>query len=192
LGRGLPYQLGVTRSRFLLLFTFATVAAGAAVIIGWDALQLDRKVPSLVPTESRATSILIEKQARRLTLWQNDIALKAYDVSLGGDPVGQKQQEGDSRTPEGRYAIQFKHPKSRFHLALRISYPNDEDRQRAKQRKISPGGDIMIHGLPNGMGWLGSMALRRDWTDGCIAVTNSQIEEIWSLVDVGTPVEIKP
>jgi murein L,D-transpeptidase YafK len=175
-----------------LLIVIAIIVAGAAGVVGWDALKLDRTVPLPVPADSRATSILIEKQARRLTLFKNDAALKTYAVSLGGDPIGQKQQEGDKRTPEGRYAIDFKHPKSRFHLALRISYPNDEDRTRARRRKTAPGGDIMIHGLPNGIGWLGGLALQRDWTDGCVAVTNAQIEEIWSMVDVGTAVEIRP
>jgi murein L,D-transpeptidase YafK len=106
--------------------------------------------------------------------------------------AGYKQREGDGRTPEGRYAIDFKNPRSRFHLALRISYPDASDRDSARRRGVPPGGDIMIHGLPNGLGWLGKYHLWRDWTDGCIAVTNGQIEEIWASVDVGTPVEIRP
>jgi len=88
--------------------------------------------------------------------------------------------------------IDFKNPKSRFHLALRISYPNMEDRKRAERNGTSPGGDIMVHGLPNGLGWLGVWHLRWDWTDGCIAVTDAQIEEIWALVDVGTRIDIRP
>ena len=99
---------------------------------------------------------------------------------------------GDGRTPEGAYAIDFKNARSRFHLALRISYPNAADRASAQRRGVPPGGDIMIHGLPNGLGWLAGLHLWRDWTDGCVAVTDAQIGEIWPLVDVGTTVEIKP
>jgi murein L,D-transpeptidase YafK len=118
--------------------------------------------------------------------------MNTYPISLGGNPLGHKQQEGDQRTPEGFYAIDFKNARSRFHLALRVSYPNAQDRERAATKGVPPGGDIMIHGLPNGLGWLGAIHRSRDWTDGCAAVTNQQIEEIWSLVDIGTRVEIRP
>jgi murein L,D-transpeptidase YafK len=175
-----------------LAIGLAAVLLAVVAVIGWDLLQLGRKVPQAATPEQRATAILIEKQARRLTLLRNDAVLASYEVSLGASPVGPKQQEGDGRTPEGRYAIDFKHPRSRFHLALRVSYPSEADRRSAKQRGVAPGSDIMIHGLPNGLGWLGGLTLLRDWTDGCIAVPNTQIEEIWARVDVGTPVEIRP
>jgi murein L,D-transpeptidase YafK len=139
-----------------------------------------------------ADRIVVEKSARRMTLLRGDDVLARYDIALGGDPVGHKQKEGDGRTPEGRYAVDFKHPRSRFHLALRISYPDANDRDNAHRIGASPGGDIMIHGLPNGLGWIGGLHRIRDWTDGCVAVTNDDIENIWAMASIGTPVEIKP
>ena len=181
------------RTIILALAGLAVVGIVAVGIVGWDLLKPgDRKIPPLASPDRRATSILVEKQARRMTLLRHGTALKTYDISLGGDPVGHKQQEGDSRTPEGRYVIDFKNDRSRFHLSMRVSYPNAADRESARKRGVPPGSDIMIHGLPNGLGWLGRWQLARDWTDGCIAVTNSEVEEIWSVVDVGTPIEIKP
>jgi murein L,D-transpeptidase YafK len=179
-------------ARRILLWSIALVAAGALSIAGWDALRLDRTVPQIAPANARANAVIVEKKARRLTLLRDEKVLAVYETSLGSDPVGHKQREGDGRTPEGSYAIDFKHPRSRFHLALRISYPSAADRDSAQRRGVPPGSDIMIHGLPNGLGWLGRFHLARDWTDGCIAVTNAQIEEIWTLVDIGTKVEIKP
>jgi murein L,D-transpeptidase YafK len=178
--------------RSILILAIALAAGGALSIVAWDVLKPDRRPPQLAATDARATAIVVEKQARRLTLRRGDKILAIYQASLGSAPIGHKEREGDGRTPEGLYSIDFKHPRSRFHLALRISYPNGADRSSARRRGVAPGGDIMIHGLPNGLGWLGSFHLARDWTDGCIAVTNGQIEEIWALVDVGTPVEIKP
>jgi murein L,D-transpeptidase YafK len=101
-------------------------------------------------------------------------------------------REGDGRTPEGRYSIDSRNSRSRFHLALHISYPNADDRRTAQQRGVSPGGDIMIHGLPNGLGWLDKLHRKRDWTDGCVAVTNPEMEEIWAHVATGTAIEILP
>jgi len=169
-------------------------AAGAIIlaIAAWDAVKLDRRVPELVPGSQRVTKILVEKSRRRMTLFRDGDALHMYDVALGSAPVGHKQQEGDGRTPEGNYAVDFKNARSRFHLSLRVSYPRPEDRERARQHGVPPGGDIMIHGLPRGLGWLGALHLVRDWTDGCIAVTNREIEQIWALVDTGIPIEIKP
>jgi murein L,D-transpeptidase YafK len=161
-------------------------------LAGWDFLQLGRTEPALVPIAYRANAITVDKAAHRLTLLRDGVPIKTYDVALGGDPTGHKQQEGDGRTPEGAYAVDFKNRRSRFHLALRISYPSADDRDRAQRAGVAPGGDIMIHGLPNGLGWLASWHLARDWTDGCIAVTNAQIEEIWAMVDVGTRIDIRP
>jgi murein L,D-transpeptidase YafK len=180
------------RRRRILLWAVALAAAGALSVAAWDALKLGRATPPMAPADARATAIVVEKAARRLTLLRGERILHVYETSLGGTPIGHKQREGDGRTPEGAYAIDFKHPRSRFHLALRISYPNTADRESARQHGAPPGGDIMIHGLPNGLGWFGRLHLLRDWTDGCIAVSNTQIEEIWSLVDIGTLVEIRP
>jgi murein L,D-transpeptidase YafK len=106
--------------------------------------------------------------------------------------VGPKQIQGDHKTPEGSYVISGKNPGSRFHLSLRISYPNPVDRARAGKLGASPGGDIMIHGLGREFAFLGALQWRTDWTDGCVAVTNEEIDEIWRLVPVGTRVEIQP
>jgi murein L,D-transpeptidase YafK len=148
--------------------------------------------PALKPADARVTRIVVEKAARTLTLFRGDTVVASYRVALGDDPVGAKEREGDSRTPEGRYRVDFKNTASRYHLSLKISYPDAGDRARAAAAGVSPGGDIMIHGLPSGYGWLGASHRAHDWTDGCVAVTNTEIEEIWSLVDVGTPIEITP
>ena len=180
------------RSRMIFLTAGAILVASIAGLVAWDFLKFGRTVPPQAAPDARATLIVVEKQARRLDLIRDGRVLKTYDVALGSNPAGHKQQEGDRRTPEGSYAIDFKHPRSRFHLALRVSYPNTEDRTQAQQRGMPPGSDIMIHGLPNGLGLVGRFVLSRDWTDGCIAVTNSEMEEIWAMVDVGTPIQIKP
>jgi murein L,D-transpeptidase YafK len=140
----------------------------------------------------KADKVLVEKGERRLTLWRQGQALKAYRVALGPNAAGHKQEEGDGRTPEGRYRVDWRNPQSKFHLSLHVSYPNDSDKTRAAQRGVSPGGEIMIHGLPNGAGGLGALHYRRDWTAGCIAVNNEEIEEIWDAVDDGTEIEILP
>jgi murein L,D-transpeptidase YafK len=136
--------------------------------------------------------IVVEKGARRMHLLDHGKTVKTYRIGLGRDPEGHKRQEGDSRTPEGVYIIDARNPESRFHLSLRISYPNAEDRRRAASRGVPPGGDIFIHGLPNGDGDAGRDYAGRDWTDGCIAVTNAEIREIWAMVKDGTPIEIRP
>lgn len=175
-----------------LLTAGVTLFLGFAAYTAWEFLQLGRATPPLVAAESRATSIVVDKQARRITLLRNNDVLKSYAVSLGGNRVGHKQQEGDGRTPEGNYSIDSKNPRSRFHLAMHLSYPDASDVDRARRRGVAAGGDIMIHGLPNGLGWLRDWHLHRDWTDGCIAVTNAEIEEIWALADTGTAVQIRP
>lgn len=118
--------------------------------------------------------------------------LRTYKIALGRDAVGPKSRQGDHRTPEGVYIIDSRNASSQFHRSLHISYPNPNDRERARKLGVSPGGDIFIHGLPNGYGFIGAAHRARDWTDGCIAVTDDEIEEIWKLVGNGTPVEIQP
>jgi murein L,D-transpeptidase YafK len=178
--------------RRMIFRTVALAVLLLTAVAAWDLFKLNRQIPPLAAQAQRATSILIEKEAHRLTLLRNDAVLKTYSIALGSNPVGHKQQEGDRRTPEGDYKIDFKNQRSRFHLALRISYPDTKDRDSARQRGVSPGSDIMIHGLPNGFGWLSRWHVGHDWTDGCAAVTNTEIEEIWAMVDTGTPVTIKP
>ncbi len=139
-----------------------------------------------------ADRVVIEKSARRLTLYSQGRAISSHRVALGGNPVGHKQEEGDQRTPEGLYVVDARNPNSAFHRSLRISYPDDRDRARAAAAGKNPGGLIMIHGIRNGLGWIGRLHRLVDWTDGCIAVTNREMDEIWDSVSVGTPVEIRP
>ena len=144
------------------------------------------------PPSGIADWILVEKKARRLTLFRDSKPLKSYDIALGQQPEGPKRFQGDNKTPEGRYRIASRKQNSDFHRALRISYPSPDDDAFAAQQNRSAGGDIMIHGLPNGMGSMGRLHLLRDWTAGCIAVTNIEIEELWRAVPDGTPIEIRP
>ncbi len=138
-----------------------------------------------------ADKVLIIKNEKRLVLLSNGEVLKSYPVSLGRTP-GKKVRRGDGKTPEGRYFIDHRNPASRFYKALHISYPNASDVRDAAAAGVSPGGQIMIHGLPEGYEDLGSAHACRNWTRGCIAVSNAEMDEIWRLVPDGTPVEITP
>ena len=139
-----------------------------------------------------ADYVLIEKKDRRLTLIAKGKVLKTYRIALGGNPDGPKEKQGDLKTPEGLYMIDSRNRNSGFHLALRISYPNGKDKKKARELGVSPGGDIMIHGIKKGFGWIGNDHTGIDWTQGCIAVTDEEIEEIDKLVADGTKVEIRP
>jgi murein L,D-transpeptidase YafK len=172
--------------KVLLLILFSICLAALAVF-GAAHLNLHPLPPNVT-----ADRVLVEKAARRLTLLRDGAALKIYRVSLGRAPVGSKEQEGDQRTPEGIYLIDFHKDDSDYHRALHVSYPEQRDIDRAAAAGVPPGCDIMIHGLPNGKGWIGAFHRRTDWTAGCIAVTNFEIEEIFRAVPDGTPIEIRP
>ena len=146
--------------------------------------------PSLLA--QNVTDVRIEKAERVLRLMNNGSVLREFKIALGGEPVGPKQCEGDEKTPEGDFIISGRNAQSSFHKSLRVSYPSDENRKKAAALGCPPGGNILIHGLPRGRGWLGAMHRAIDWTRGCIAVTNKEIEEIWKLVPDGTPVHISP
>ncbi|HEU4643621.1 MAG TPA: L,D-transpeptidase family protein [Gemmatimonadaceae bacterium] len=143
-----------------------------------------------------ADSIVVEKGAHRLLLFHDGRMVRSYRVSLGPHPSGDKVRAGDGRTPEGVYTIDWRNPDSAYHLSLHISYPDARDRAQSRALGVSPGGDIMIHGLPNGAAALGTAyrdAYREeDWTEGCIAVGDSAIEELWRMVPVGTVIDIRP
>lgn len=138
-----------------------------------------------------ADSVVVEKKARRLTLFRMGKPMRIYQIALG-NAVGDKVSAGDRKTPEGLYSIDARNPNSAYHLSLQISYPDAAHRSRAEALGVSPGGNIMIHGLPNGRGHLGAWHRNFDWTNGCVALTDEEIEEIWNVVPIGTPVEIKP
>jgi murein L,D-transpeptidase YafK len=144
------------------------------------------------PDQSSADHVLVEKTKRRLTLFSDGQVLKRYKISLGREPEGAKVRSGDNRTPEGLYYIDYRIQDSDFHLALHISYPNEADTRRARQMGYSPGGSIMLHGLKNDDQEIAYYHGYFDWTKGCIAVNNTEIEEIWQLVPNGTSIEIRP
>jgi murein L,D-transpeptidase YafK len=163
------------------------VIVSVAALLAWADWPYNR-----LASDTHVDQILIEKSVRRLTLLQGGLPVKQYRVALGRNAVGPKEKEGDKKTPEGIYhVLEHKRP-SGFHLALRVSYPEARDIARARANGASAGSDIMIHGIKNGLGLLGRMHRWVDWTAGCVAVTNSEIEEIWMLVVDGTPVEIRP
>ncbi len=136
--------------------------------------------------------IVVEKSKRKMKVYSRNILIKEYKISLGFNPIGSKEREGDGKTPEGEYYIIKKKPKSRYYLSMEISYPNIEEEKIAKEKNISPGSAIMIHGLHKGFGWIGKMHLLKDWTLGCIAVTNEEMKEIYYATPLKTKVKIYP
>ena len=162
---------------------------------GDETVTLQKRIEALeqkifAAQKGRADKILIEKKDRRLTLFSKGEVLKTYKIALGGNPDGPKERQGDNKTPEGTYVIDSRNKDSRYHLSLHLSYPNEKDKKRARELGVSPGGDVMIHGIKNS--WVGDFHKEVDWTKGCIAVTDEEIEEIEKLVPNGTIVEIKP
>lgn len=153
-------------------------------------LRPSPSMPPLPPLVGMVDRIVVEKAARRLTLWQNGKVVRSYPVALGFAPEGDKQQQGDGKTPEGSFRIDRRNDQSKFHLSLGLDYPQAEDRRRAKAGGYDPGGEIMLHGQPNTMPV--GMIAKGDWTAGCIALTNAQIDEIWRVTQVGTVVEVRP
>ena len=148
-------------------------------------------IPNTVPA-AHADRIVVLKSAHTMTLYSSNNVLRQYKVAIGRGPKGPKKQQGDHKTPEGQYVIDSKNDHSRFHLALHVSYPNANDRSQAARNHLDPGGMVEIHGLPPYFAFAGSLQSLIDWTDGCIAVSNAEIEEIWKLVPIGTKVEILP
>ena len=164
---------------FMLLFV---------IVYGLDRIFHEKVADNIEP----ADKVLVKKQQRNLFLLKQGRVLKQYSISLGGDPIGHKIEQGDAKTPEGEYILDWKNQHSHYFLAIHISYPNAKDRTIAKELGVSPGGDIMIHGLPNGLGWFNFLFNGWDWTNGCIAVSNGEMQEIWNSVAPGTPIEIVP
>ncbi len=183
------------RRRTLLIGGGLAVAGGSG--LWWQRSSLLRGVspppsplPDPWPSALRAQRIEVRKAARRLALWADGRVVLESQVALGFDPLGHKQREGDGRTPEGRYPIDFKNEHSRFYLSLRVGYPNAADRAHAQAAGVPPGGDIMIHGQPNWVDLEPDAALPGDWTLGCIAVSNSVMTRLFQAVELGCPIEI--
>lgn len=136
--------------------------------------------------------VVVYKHQRRLVLLSRGKELRSYRVALGGEPIGPKERQGDHRTPEGSYILDSRNARSHYYKAFHISYPNPRDLATARKLGVRPGGDIMLHGLPKEYAFVGKAQAAHDWTDGCVAVSNDEMDEIWKLVRVGTPIEIKP
>ena len=135
-------------------------------------------------------TVYVDKSERVLKLLSGDRVIKTYHIALGDSPVGHKRQEGDERTPTGSYILDYKNENSSYYRSIHVSYPNAADKAQAEKRGVSAGGDIMIHGQKNGLGHLAAITQQRDWTDGCIAVTNDEMDEIMSVYKAGMPIEI--
>jgi murein L,D-transpeptidase YafK len=145
-----------------------------------------------LPAGTVADRVVVKKSARVLELYRGADVIRSYPVSLGGTPRGSKQQAGDGRTPEGAYRLDYRKLDSSFHRALHISYPDQNDIASARSRGVDPGGLIMVHGMKNRFGWIGRAHRAIDWTDGCVAVTDREIDEIVRVVPDGTPIAIEP
>jgi murein L,D-transpeptidase YafK len=172
--------------------TFETQIFYKAMRLTMLLLLVATVVGAQLPEAKKADRIVVLKSDRTMTLERDGHVVKTYKVALGGQPMGAKERQGDHKTPEGEYVVDAKNANSQFYLALHLSYPNVTDRARARKLGVSPGGDVEIHGLGKKYGWIGARHRLSDWTDGCIAVTNEEIEEVFGMVPVGTRVEIRP
>ncbi len=148
-------------------------------------------LPQFAWAMDKADRVIVIKSRARLYLMHREKVLHAFPIALG-NPKGHKRQQGDRRTPEGSYRLDLKNPSSTYYRSIRISYPNETDRMQARERGVDPGGWIMIHGQKNGMGHLAPITQQMNWTDGCVAVTDAEMDLIWQAVDVGTPIDIRP
>jgi murein L,D-transpeptidase YafK len=176
----------------LALLTLPTGALGMSYLpfLDWAPGTAAGKDRPGIAREGQADRVVVKKAERRLYLMRGEHVLQSYAIALGFQPIGHKEREGDGRTPEGRYQLDRRQSRSRFHRALHVSYPSPVDRTRAARRGVPPGGLIMLHGQPNASA--GEPSRLEDWTHGCIAVSNAEIEDIWTRTVEGTPIEILP
>ncbi|WP_313998460.1 L,D-transpeptidase family protein [Xanthocytophaga flava] len=152
-------------------------------------IACSKKQPAI---REKADRVLVFKSKRKMQLLKDNKVLRTYSIALGASPEGHKSQEGDEKTPEGRYTLDWRNAKSSCYKSLHVSYPNEQDRKSADEKGVSPGGMIMIHGLHPSIKWAGGFHTLYDWTNGCIGVTNAEMDEIWKTVPDGTIIEIKP
>lgn len=145
-----------------------------------------------LPADAEADRVIVMKKERTLTLMSQGKVLKTYKVALGGNPIGAKTRQGDHKTPEGVYRLDKRNAQSQYYKSIHISYPDAKDVAQARKMGVSPGGDVYVHGLPNGYKWIGAGHRLKDWTDGCVAVTDEEIDEIWKAVPDGIPIDIRP
>jgi len=140
----------------------------------------------------KADAVLVIKSVKRLYLMSEGKSFASFPVTFGREPKGHKEERGDERTPEGKYVLDSKNTASQFYKSIHVSYPNAQDRANAQRRGVDPGGDIMVHGQPNGWEWAAPVVQLFSWTDGCIALSNDNLDQVWTAVDPGTPIEIRP
>jgi murein L,D-transpeptidase YafK len=176
LGSGVP-------ARFTLMLSI--IAAAAAAICA-------NSEPAPLPTDAKVDLLVVEKANHKLLAYSHGALLRSYSIALGGDSSDPKSRQGDRRTPEGRYFIDAHNANSSFHRALHVSYPSAADIERARAAGYDPGGDIMVHGIHNGLGWIGRAHRLMDWTAGCVAVTDPEIEELYRVVPDGTQIDLRP
>ncbi len=163
------------------------LTALVVVVLCWGSVAQTAAKPAL-----HADHVLVVKKDRTLQLLNHGQVIKTYKIALGGDPIGPKTRQRDHKTPEGVYVLDSRNVHSQFYKSIHISYPNREQRAAARSNGISAGGDVFVHGLPRGFGYVGAAHRLKDWTDGCIAVANEEIDEIWAAVPDGTPIDIRP
>jgi murein L,D-transpeptidase YafK len=165
---------------------------GVVVVLTATALVWANLPPAPLPADAKVDLLVVDKGQHRLLAYSRGVLLRSYSVALGRDPVGPKLRQGDRRTPEGQYFIDAHNPNSSFHRALHVSYPSVADAARARSAGYDPGGEIMIHGIHNGLGWIGRTHHLMDWTVGCIAVSDPEIEELYRIVPDGTRIDLRP
>lgn len=173
--------------------SFSLIAIILLTSISLSAVALAKniaKAHQAIPSDATVDKVYVDKSERVLKLMSGNKAIKIYHIALGDSPIGHKRQEGDERTPTGNYKLDYKNENSSYHRSIHISYPNATDKAQAKKRGISAGGDIMIHGQKNGFGHLAALTQKRDWTDGCIAVTNEDMDKIMTVYKAGMAIEI--
>ena len=193
----LPAMAVIHRKGLNLLRGFARAALACAALCAAASLPAETPSPgSFVPMKATPlpyiSRVVVHKSQRRLDLMQGSEVVRSYKVALGLVPQGHKERSGDFRTPEGSYALTRRNARSDFFLSIQVSYPNDRDMKNARANGWDPGGSIMIHGLPNRLKREPAYYAERDWTDGCIAVSNSDMVEIWLLTHDNTPIDILP
>jgi murein L,D-transpeptidase YafK len=177
------------RSSVRNVFWWGLVAVG--VLIATIAVSHLQRSAEL-PLTASADRVVVIKHEHLMMLMRDGRALKTYRVALGRGGIGPKVRAGDNKVPEGVYPIAGRNAQSAFHRALRVGYPTPQQVRDAQRRGVDPGGDIMIHGIRNGLGWVGPLQRYVDWTKGCIALTDGEMDEVWRAVPDGTPIEIKP
>lgn len=167
-----------------------SVKAGSVIIT--FALLIFCGISNAEKSQEKADLVVVEKSKHLLSIYKANKLLASYHVAFGGSPTGNKQKEGDKKTPEGRYILDYRIENNAYHKAFHVSYPNAKDTENARKLGVSPGSAIMVHGQKNGFDWASSIVQRFNWTKGCVALANQDLDQMWSIVNVGTPIEIKP